>query len=383
LQGAIRWRVQGIAVSAAPTKPGLELRRAIRRRGRRCGFGMSSAMEADGVLLADVGGTNVRFALADPANVQPLLADSIRQYHVADFATFTDAARAYLDETGVHPRSGVFAFAGPVGADEVRMTNHSWAISRSRVRAGLALASLHFVNDFAAMSLSIPLLGEQGVRAIGPFGAPRVGTSTEQTFAALGPGTGLGVGALLLRAGRVFALETEGGHTAFAPRTDEEIEILRRLGARFGRVSNERVLCGSGLTNLHQALGEIHGTFAGSLEPEEITRRAEAGTDAGCERAVELFCELLGAVAGDFALAFGAWNGVYLCGGMTPVLLPWLQRGGFRRRFEDKGRFAAKLAQVPSIAVMHPYAGLLGAAAFAVQDSGRTIAFHVAPDTET
>jgi glucokinase len=339
---------------------------------------MSIAMSAARVLLADVGGTHVRFALAAPANTQPLLGDSIRHYHVADFATFTDVALAYLGETGAHPHNGVFAFAGPVGGDEVRMTNHPWAISRSSVRAKLAFASLHFVNDFAAMSLCIALLGERDVHVIGSPGAPRLGATSGQTFAVLGPGTGLGVGALLLRDGRMFALETEGGHTAFAPRTDEEIEILRRLGARFGRVSNERLLCGKGLSNLHRALGEIHGTFTESLGPEEITRRANTGTDAGCERAVEVFCELLGAVAGDFVLAFGAWNGIYLSGGMTPVLLPWLERGGFRRRFEDKGRFAERLAQVPSIAIVHPYAGLLGAAAFAVQDSGRAL---VGPST--
>ena len=324
-------------------------------------------------MLADVGGTHARFALAAPADAEPLLVDSIRHYHVADFATFTDVARVYLGEIGAHPHSGVFAFAGPVGDDEVRMTNHPWVISRSRVRAELAFASLHFVNDFAAMSLCIALLSARDAHAIGSPGVPRVAASTGQTFAVLGPGTGLGVGALLLRAGRMFALETEAGHIAFAPRTEEEIEILRRLGAHFGRVSNERLLCGNGLSNLHRAIGEIHGTFTDSLGAEEITRRASAGTDAGCERAVEVFCELLGAVAGDFALAFGAWNGVYLAGGMTPVLLPWLERGGFRRRFEDKGRFAERLAQVPSVAIVHPNPGLLGAAAFAVQDSGRIL----------
>ena len=321
-------------------------------------------------MLADVGGTHARFALAAPADAEPLLVDSIRHYHVADFPTFTDVARVHLGEIGAHPHSGVFAFAGPVGDDEVRMTNHPWVISRSRLCAELAFASLHFVNDFAAMSLCIALLGARDVHAIGSPGVPRVSASTGQTFAVLGPGTGLGVGALLLRAGRMFALETEAGHMAFAPRTEEEIEILRRLGAHFGRVSNERLLCGNGLSNLYRAIGEIHGTFTDSLGAEEITRRASAGTDAGCERAVEVFCELLGAVAGDFALAFGAWNGVYLAGGMTPVLLPWLERGGFRRRFEDKGRFAERLAQVPSVAIVHPNPGLLGAAAFAVQDSG-------------
>lgn len=320
------------------------------------------------VLLADVGGTNVRFALADPQRARPLLAESIRRYRVVDFATFTDAALAYLGECGARARRGVFAFAGQVRDGEVQVTNHSWSVSRERVRAELALADAVFINDFAAMSLCVPLLAATDVQRIGDVAPPSLDGS--RTFAVVGPGTGLGVGALLLRDGRAAALETEGGHVSFAPRTEEEIEILRRLTARFGRVSNERLLCGSGLSNLHEALGEMHGVFDGRLTPEEITRRANAGEDAACVRAIETFCELLGAVAGDFVLAFGAWDGAWLAGGLTPLLLPWLQRGGFRRRFEDKGRFVEAMTRVPSTAILHPDAGLLGAAAFALQERG-------------
>jgi len=327
---------------------------------------------ADSVLLADVGGTNVRFALADPTRAEPLVADSIRRYRVVDFATFTDAALAYLDAIGVKPQHGVFAFAGQIRDGEVQVTNHVWKVSREDVRADLGFVSLHFVNDFAAMSLSVPLLRATDLRAIGTPPAPALDGLKARTFAVIGPGTGLGVGALLLRDGRPFALETEGGHTSFAPRTDEEIEVLRRLTARFGRVSNERLMCGSGLSNLHEALGEIHGTFEERLPPEEITRRAGTG-EPFCVRAVEAFCELLGAAAGDFVLAFGAWDGAYLAGGLTPLLLPWLERGGFRRRFEDKGRFADAIVHIPSVAILHPDAGLLGAAAYALADSGRLL----------
>lgn len=329
---------------------------------------MSAPAVTGPVLLADVGGTNVRFALADPLRAQPLLAESVRRYRVVDFATFTDAALAYLGECGARARRGVFAFAGQVRDGEVQVTNHNWSVSRERVRAELALDSAVFVNDFAAMSLCVPLLTAADVHSIGD--APTRSLEGTRTFAVVGPGTGLGVGALLLRDGRACALETEGGHTSFAPRTEEEIEILRRLTARFGRVSNERLLCGSGLSNLHEALGEMHGVFDGRLTPEEITRRANAGEDPACVRAIETFCELLGAVAGDFVLAFGAWDGVWLAGGLTPLLLPWLERGGFRRRLEDKGRFVEAMTRVPSTAILHPDAGLLGAAAFALQERG-------------
>ena len=330
---------------------------------------MSALAPEANVLLADVGGTNVRFALADTASALPLIGASIRRYRVADFATFTDAALAYLGDSGAEPRRGVFAFAGQVRDGEVQVTNHSWTVSRERVRAELALSAAHFVNDFAAMSMCVPLLGTNDVCSIGAAAAPSLDGMSAHTFALIGPGTGLGVGALLLREGRASALETEGGHASFAPRTEEEIEILRRLAARFGRVSNERLLCGSGLSNLHEALGAIHGTFEERLIPEEITRRATDASDPTCVRAVEVFCEILGSVAGDFVLAFGAWNGAYLAGGLTPLLLPWIERGGFRRRFEDKGRFVDAMKQVPTLAILHPDAGLLGAAACAVADA--------------
>ncbi|NCT68132.1 MAG: glucokinase [Rhodanobacteraceae bacterium] len=324
------------------------------------------------VLVADVGGTHVRFALADPAAAQPLLADSIRRYRVSDFPTCTDAGLAYLGETGARATRGVFALAGPVEGDVVQITNHPWTIRRARLRAELALASVRFVNDFAAISLGIGLLGRDDVQAIGPAGLPRVGSAPTQAFAVLGPGTGLGAGAFVLRDGHALALESEGGHTAFAPRTDEEIAILRQLGARFGRVSNERLLSGGGLVNLHQALAAIHGRREEALRPEDITQAAADGEPA-CVRTLEVFCELLGAFAGDCVLAWGGWDGVFLAGGLMAPLLPWLQHGGFRRRFEDKGRMQARLAEVPSAAIRHPYAGLLGAAAFAVIDSGRSL----------
>lgn len=322
------------------------------------------------ILLADVGGTNVRFALADPSTPKPLLSDSIHRYRVADFPTFTDAALAYLGETGAQPQRGVFGFAGQVRDGEVQITNHAWHVSSEKVRNELALQHLRIVNDFAAMSLCVPLLDADDVRAIGSPAAPVLDASKTSRFAVVGPGTGLGVGALLLQKGHASALETEGGHTSFAPRTQEDIEILRRLAARFGRVSNERLLSGSGLSNLHDALADIHGFPIEHLIPEEITRRAAADSDPACVRTIETFCEFLGGVAGDFVLAFGAWDGVYLAGGLPPLILPWLERGGFRRRFEDKGRFVDTLMQVPTVAILHPDAGLLGAAACALEDLG-------------
>jgi glucokinase len=324
------------------------------------------SVDPDSVLLADVGGTNVRFAIADVAASQPLRADSVRRYRVVECATFAEAARTYLASMQLRPRRGVFAVAGPVSGDEVRMTNHPWVMSRSALLEELGFDGLRIVNDFVAMSHCLLLLGHGDTDVIGPIDPPRIDVSKRQTFAIVGPGTGLGVGSLIVDAGRFVSLPAEGGHVGFAPGDEVEIEVLRRLLPRFGRVSAERVLCGSGIVNLHRAL---HPDAGEGWTPERIT--AEAESDPACSATIERFCAMLGSFAGDFALAYGAWDGVWLAGGLTPKLLRRLQAGAFRERFDDKGRYRRVLEKVPTTAIVHPDAGLLGAAALAVLDAGR------------
>ncbi|MEO6076767.1 MAG: glucokinase [Dokdonella sp.] len=345
-------------------------------------------------LLADVGGTNVRFAIADSATPEPLERASIRRYHVENFPTFADAARQYLVDIGVdsvdddladrgyvaagdasenpgaRPTHVVCAFAGPVMGDEVRMTNHAWTISMMELQRQLGFEKVRAINDFEAMAYSIALLDDSDLQSIGNIDLPRFGSNLKQTFVAIGPGTGLGVSALLLREGAITVLATEAGHVGFAPNSTDQQEILRRLAARFGRVSNERLLCGPGLVNLYTVLAEISGSAVESLSPEQITARADDASCAICIRAVEQFCEVLGAVAGDMALAYAGWDGVYLAGGMSPALLPWLRRGSFRQHFNDKGRYAQIAAAVPIVVITHDEPGLLGAAACVLIDAG-------------
>jgi glucokinase len=327
-------------------------------------------MSARLALLADIGGTNARFALADPAAAVPLLADSVRHFAVADFATLADAAVHYLDQAGLHddvPATAVFALAGRVEGDRARITNSPWEIAASDARAALGVREVRLVNDFAAQAFGATLLGPGDIVSLG--GGAMHATPGNRTLAVLGPGTGLGVSTLIERGGVRTALETEGGHVAFAPTTEEEVALLARLSARFGRVSNERVLSGAGLVNLHVALAELYGTDIVPMRPEDITAGARNG-DARCARAVRHFCQILGAVAGDLVLTLGAWDGVYLTGGLVPRLLDALAASAFRARFEAKGPFAAAMASVPVHAVVHPHPGLLGAAAIAAAHAG-------------
>ena len=331
---------------------------------------MTDAWTTGPVLVTDVGGTHVRFALVDVAAEDPLLIESARRYRAAEFESFGAAVKRYLEECAREPQALVIAAAGVRVGDEVRLTNNvPWVISRTAIEKEFGFGDVRLLNDFAAMALSVSLLQPGDLRVVGTAQPVHFDAHVAQTFAILGPGTGLGVGALVVRDGHAHPLETEGGHANFAPGNDEEVEIYRRLAARFGRVSHERVLCGSGLVNLYEILCEIDGAAPRFASPEDIT--AAANDDAICRRTVERFCEQLGSVAGDLALTFGAWDGVYVTGGLVRPLLPWIEAGGFRKRFEDKGRLASVVARVPASVVLHADAGLLGAAAQAVIASGR------------
>lgn len=325
-------------------------------------------------LLADLGGTNVRFALADTSSSAPLMMDSVRRYRVKDFDTLADTIRQYFIDTGHTASHAVIAAAGRIANGEtVQITNNPWAVSAHGLQAEIGFDAVRLVNDFAAQGMSIPLLQRDQLKPVGPPLPPQHGHNPTQTFVVMGPGTGLGVAGLLLRNDQWIVLETEGGHAGFAAHTAEDVEILHRLNARFGRVSNERMICGNGLVNLYLALADIAGQPAEEYTPEDITSRATDGSDALCVRTVETLAGIFGSVAGDLVLSLGGWDGVYLTGGVLAILMPWLQRGGFRERFEAKGRFRETMECVPTIAITHPEPGLLGAAALALLEAGKPL----------
>lgn len=309
-------------------------------------------------LIGDIGGTNVRLGLVrlDGASLEIL---ETRAYSGGDFESAEDAVRAYVEAVGLGrpPRAAALAVAGPVRDGEIRFTNRPWTLSEAGLRA-LGFGAAKLLNDYAALALAAPHLGPQDLRRVGgPDAAP-----TDRTLAVAGPGTGFGASALVRRDGATVALSGEGGHVGFAPADEVEIEILRILTPRFGRVLVERLLSGAGLANLHAALARIHGEAATPPpDPADITRLAAEG-DAACVRTVERFCAVLGSVLGDLALTLGAESGVFVGGGIPPRILPILEHSAFRARFEAKGRFEDYMRAIPTQVIVRPHAALLGAA---------------------
>jgi glucokinase len=310
-------------------------------------------------LLADVGGTNARFAL----ELAPGRVDLIDVLACDGYPTLAAALAAYLASpavkaAGLGPiRHAAIAIANPVVDDLVRMTNHHWEFSIEAMRVECGFETLLVVNDFSALARALPHLAPQQKLQVGG-GAPRANSP----LGLLGAGTGLGVSGLIPAGPGWTALRSEGGHVTFSPANEEEVAILQYAWTEFEHVSAERLLSGAGVELIYRALARREGRAGERLDAPEISRRALAGECALCDRVLEAFCGMLGTVAGNLAVTLGAQGGIYIGGGIVPRLGERFLRSSFRRRFEQKGRFAGYLAQVPTWIITAEYPAFLGVA---------------------
>lgn len=306
-------------------------------------------------LVGDIGGTNARFALVADGSSQPQQEQVMR---CAEFDGLEQAIRRYLADHG-NPgiREAALDVATGITGDFVQLTNGPWGFSIERTRQALALDRLHVINDFSALALSVPTLQPRELRQVGG-GKPVAGTA----IAVIGPGTGLGVSGLLPAGEGWIALQGEGGHTAFSPMTEREIEVLRWLMQRFEHVSTERVVSGMGLENLYQGLCALDRVTAQALSPAQITGAALAGNEVHCREALDIFCAILGAAAANLVVTLGARAGCYIGGGIVPRLGEYFSRSPFRARFERKGRFSAYVAAVPTYVILAETPALRGLA---------------------
>lgn len=311
-------------------------------------------MNSRACVIGDVGGTNARFALACPDRAGFV---EERAYFCADFPSLETAIAAYLLDAGLQGAGTIcLAVAGPIFDGAVQFTNSPWQIAEGPLRAEFDTDRVRLINDFEAIAWAIPLLAGDACHRVGNAAAPDL-SRDDFTIGVLGPGTGLGAAGLVRRGGLTAPLVTEAGHVGFAPETKEQFELLARLQDRFDRVSDERLASGAGVENIYRAFSPGEHP---SPRAAEIFDRARAG-DANALRSVDVFFEMLGQIAGNLALSIGAFQGIYIAGGIAQRHLDLLTRSRFRSGFENKGRHQRIMKAIPTLAVIHPQPGLLGA----------------------
>ncbi len=320
------------------------------------------------VLAGDVGGTNARLALAEVDGHGVRIASQER-YHSADYSGLGPIVNRFVREMGTRPDRACFGIACPVVGEDCVAPNLPWTVNVHRLAAEIGIERSGIINDFVAVGYAVEVLALTDVATL-QQGIP----VPRGPIVLIGAGTGLGQGLLLWEKDHYEVAPSEGGHSDFAPTGDLQIEMLRALTARFGRVSWERLLSGPGIANIYECLR------AAGVAPEQPTVRAELDTeddgtvivrhaldanDLLCMHAVEAFWQMLGAQAGNLALTLVATGGVYIAGGIVPRLVQRLDPGMFLAAFRNKGRLSSLLEKVPVHIITNPSVGLLGAAAVA------------------
>ncbi len=324
----------------------------------------------ESALIGDIGATNARFAVLKDG-----VPTSIQILPVASYASLHDAIQAYfegLDKADMlRPKIGALAVAGPVTGDFLSFTNHPWSFSIAGLAKDLGLKHLDVINDFVAVALAVP--------RIGPGSRRQVGSGSSEPGAPvgiIGPGSGLGVSIVVPVAEKGgttqwVPLSGEGGHVTLPPVTEREIALVAWLH-RTGRahVSAETLICGKGLTTLYAGLSALDGIAPNQLQPADVARMAISGEDPIAVEAVDIFCALLGTVAGNLALTCGARGGVFIAGGIVPKMGTFFDHSQFRPRFVAKGRMRTFLEPIATYVVTEEFPAFLGLAEL-VESSAR------------
>ncbi|MBI1326303.1 MAG: glucokinase [Alphaproteobacteria bacterium] len=295
-------------------------------------------------LLADIGATNCRFALADESGIS-----DETNLLCADYKSLEEAMRAYLQDK--KPVLAVFDIAAPVTGDKVVMTNHPWEFSIESIKQQFSLKIFEVMNDFKAVALAIPPMAEKYKMKIGSNGTP----VKNAPIGILGPGTGLGVASLVSVDGHYHAVPGEGGHVTVPVKTQREFDMVQALHSKYRHVSAERVCSGKGLVNIYNALRVLDmRADLPNLSAEEISTKAMEKSCGLCDESLTMMLGFLGTVAGNLAVTLGAFGGIYIAGGIPMKLGEYFFNSSFRKDFETKGRYEEYLRDIPTYLVTHP-----------------------------
>jgi glucokinase len=324
------------------------------------------------ILAGDIGGTKTILALFEHT------ASGLRQvrdavFRSADYRSFDDVVTVFLGADTGALNAACFGVAGPVIAGRAQITNLPWTLDEAALAKRTSAARVKLLNDLAATAYGSIFLHDDERSVLNPGAAPR----PTGHIAVIAAGTGLGEALLYHDGTHYHPIASEGGHADFAPRTDEEIELLRYLRARFkGHVSYERVLSGPGVYNIYCFLRDtryapepawLAEQLGGGDPSATIAENGLSGADPLCVKTLDLFADIYGAEAGNLALKCLALGGVFVAGGIAPKILPVLRNGSFMRGFTDKGRFATLVERLAVNVSLNPRTALLGAAHVALR----------------
>ncbi|MFT4996952.1 MAG: glucokinase [Chitinophagales bacterium] len=309
-------------------------------------------------IVADIGGTNTRFAIATKSAAGFDI--SAQWIQTSDkFSGLEDALAVYLqtiDSSNI--TKACLAVAGPIVDGKVRVTRQGWDATIVDMKKQFGFTDFNLINDFTALAFSLPYLSKADTLDIYSQGEAGVGVK-----AIIGPGTGFGVAGLMPTNNSWQLIDGEGGHISFAPTNALEIEILKVLMTRSHRVSIESILCGPGLVNLYSAMAAVRGETAKALAPKDIAELGSSGVDPLCEAALHSFCAIMGSAAGDIALVLRPTGGMYLAGGILPKIKDFFLASDFSSRFLAKEPMSHVVADIPIMMLATDDAAFVGAAA--------------------
>jgi glucokinase len=319
------------------------------------------------ILAGDVGGTKVHLALYDFIDGK-LKHTRDKQYLAKDYSGLEEIVKEFLGADKA--TAACFGVPGPVRDGRLRLTNLPWTLDSRELAAGLVIEHVFLINDLEANCYGIAELSADQIFTLSEGDARQMGNR-----ALISAGTGLGEGFLVWNGHHHVPYPSEGGHTDYAPRNEDEIDMLRFLRQKYnGRISQERVVSGPGLTNIYEFLREVRGMeepawLAKRIALEDpnavITELALAAKSEICEKAMDMLVTAYGAEAGNLALKVLSVGGLYVGGGIAPRILEKLKDGAFMKAFTDKGRLSQLLVNMPVRVILESRAALMGAASYA------------------
>lgn len=316
----------------------------------------------DPILVADVGGTNARFALitAFDKQINQFVIEHINVYPSADFNSLESALEQYLTIVPhCRVKRACLAVAGPIAAGQVHLTNLGWHFFVSEFKRYFNLEQLNVINDFAAFAYATPYLNKQKNIIV------KSGQSDKNAnIAVMGPGTGFGAACLVRTSYSTSVLSSEGGHISLAAVNELDTLLIKELQKDHPHVSVETVFSGPGIVRLYNAMATVKGVPAKKLSAAQISNLANSGECEICNATLNQFCDWIGSVAGDLALAYGALGGVFIGGGILPRMQARLLESRFVERFTQKGIMSQYTGKIPVTLVVQDNIPLIGAAAY-------------------